>query len=302
MFAEERRLHALHLCDEWYSVDEVDIISGRPTHLIDRWRRTLAATSSVRHDQDTKNSHADAALRNDELVRAVKLLVEAERVAFLRDHVDHLVTLSTYDPDVDSRYVSSATVYHFMRHLGYTRKSVERLFLEPSEHEQREFAIMIMQLPLRCLVSFEETHTDGGEAYRKLGRTLRGNRCDLIDKNPRTVPRKQRHNDVRLLDPRGGVVTDRRPPHPRTPPLPIPNARRGFVCGAQEARARPHLRQSEVPRQAHAANGSSRGVPDCEEDFRTLPADGRPGGRVALSSVPMRAGHWVCSRPPECDA
>jgi len=189
MFSEEQRLHALHLCDEGYSVEDVAFIIGCSTPSIDRWRRALASTGSVWQDPDTKNSHADAALRNDNLVRAVKLLVEAEPFAFLRDHVDLLVTLSAYYPDVDTRYVSSATVYRVLRHLGCTRKRVERLFLERSEQEQREFANMINELPLRCLVSVDETHTDGGDVYRKFGRTLRGERCELIDRDPRTVPR-----------------------------------------------------------------------------------------------------------------
>jgi len=189
MFSEDQRLHALQLCDEGYTVEEVATIIGCSTHSIDRWRRAMAAAGSVWSDPEMKNSHADAALRNADLVRAVKLLVEEEPVAFLRDHVDLLVTLSTYYPDVDHRYVSSATVYRVLRHLGYTRKRVERLFLEHSEQEQREFAVMINQLPLRCLVSVDETHTDGGDMYRKFGRTLRGARCELLDRDLRTVPR-----------------------------------------------------------------------------------------------------------------
>lgn len=69
-------------------------------------------------------------MRNDELVCAVKLLFEAEPFVFLRDHVELLVTLSTYAPDAGSCYVSSATVYHVFRHESCTRKSVERVFLK----------------------------------------------------------------------------------------------------------------------------------------------------------------------------
>ena len=133
MFSEEQRLHALHLCDEGYSVDEVAVTIGCSTHSIDRWRRALAATGSVWQDPEMKNSHADAAMRNDDLLRAVKLLVESEPVPFWRDYVDLSVTLSTYYPEVDHRYVSSATVYRVLRHLGYPRKRVERLFLERSD-------------------------------------------------------------------------------------------------------------------------------------------------------------------------
>jgi len=189
MFSEEQRLHALGLLDEGYAIDDVAIFVGCSTHSIDRWRRALLATGSVWPDPHLHNKHADAAVRNVDLVRAVKLLVEEEPVALLRDHVDLLVTLSTHYPDVDHRYVSASTVYRVMRHLGYTRKRVERLFLERSEAAQREFAVMLNAVPLRCLVSVDETHTDGGDVYRKYGRTMKGERCELLDRDPRTVPK-----------------------------------------------------------------------------------------------------------------
>ena len=189
MFSEEQRLHALGLLDEGYDIDDVAIFVGCSTQSIDRWRRALLATGSVWPDPELRNKHADAAVHNEDLLRAVKLLVEEEPAALLRDHVDLLVTLSTHYPDVDHRYVSASTVYRVLRHLGYTRKRVERLFLERSEAAQREFAFMLNAVPLRCLVSVDETHTDGGDVYRKYGRSMKGERCELLDRDPRTVPK-----------------------------------------------------------------------------------------------------------------
>jgi len=189
MFSEEQRLHALGLLDEGYAIDDVALFVGCSTHSIERWKRALLATGSVWANPDLHNKHADAAVRNVDLVRAVKLLVEEEPAALLRDHVDLLVTLATHYPDVDHRYVSASTVYRVMRHLGYTRKRVERLFVERSEHDQRAFAVMLNAVPLRCLVSVDETHTDGGDVYRKHGRTMKGERCELLDRDPRTVPK-----------------------------------------------------------------------------------------------------------------
>jgi len=163
MFSEEQRLHVLQLCVEGYTVDEVATLIVCSSHSIDCWRRAMAAAGSLRQVREIKNSHADAALRKEDLVRAVKRLVEEEPVVFLGDHIYLLVTLSTYYPDVDHRCVSSVTVYLVLRHVGYTRNQLERLFLEHSEQEQREVAIMTNQLPLRCLVRVDETHTDGGD-------------------------------------------------------------------------------------------------------------------------------------------
>jgi len=134
-------------------------------------------------------NHAHAALRIVDLVRAVKLLGEEEPAALLCDHVDPLFTLSTHYPDVDHRYVSGSTVYRGMRHLGYTRKHVERVFVERSEHDQRAFAVMLNALPLRCLFSVDETRTDGGVVYLKYGRTMKGERWELLDRDPRIVPK-----------------------------------------------------------------------------------------------------------------
>jgi len=129
MFSEEQRLHALGLLDEGYAIDDVAIFVGCSTHSIERWKRALLATGSVWANPRLQNKHADAAVRNVDLMRAVKLLVEEEPAALLRDHVDLLVTLATHYPEVDHRYVSASTVYRVMRHLGYTRKRVERLFI-----------------------------------------------------------------------------------------------------------------------------------------------------------------------------
>jgi len=96
MFSEEQSLHALGLLDEGYDVDDVAIFVGCSTHSIDRWRRALLKTGSVWPDPHLRNKHADAAVRNVDLMRAVKLLVENEPAAPLRDHVDVLVTLSTH--------------------------------------------------------------------------------------------------------------------------------------------------------------------------------------------------------------
>jgi len=85
--------------------------------------------------------------------------------------------------------VSASTVNRVMRHLGYTRKRVERLFIQRSEAGQLQFAVMLNAVPLRCLVSVDETHTDGGDVYRKYGRTLKDERCELLDLDPRTVPK-----------------------------------------------------------------------------------------------------------------
>jgi len=59
--------------------------------------------------------HGYAAIRKPDLTRAVLTLLESEPAAFLRDHVDLLVTLSLDYAESDHRYVSAATVYRVLR-------------------------------------------------------------------------------------------------------------------------------------------------------------------------------------------
>jgi len=189
MFNETERQHALGLLDEGYESCETAAIIGCSTRSLRRWHQTWAENGTVWRDPVLRNNHADAALRNPDLVFAILTLVEAEPAAFLRDHVDLLVKLSLNYPEYDHRYVSPATVYRVLRAHDYTRNRIERLFLERSEAAQRAFATAITGIPMRCIVSVDETHTSGSDVYRRYGRSLRNVRCEMLDRDPRTVPR-----------------------------------------------------------------------------------------------------------------
>jgi len=54
---------------------------------------------------------------------------------------------------------------------------------------QRAFAVAFNEIPPRCVVSVDETHTAGSDLYVKDGRTLRNVRCVLYDRDARTAPR-----------------------------------------------------------------------------------------------------------------
>jgi len=115
------------------------------------------------------------------LTRAILTLVETEPAAFLREHVDLLVALSIDHPTSDHRWVSAATVYRMLRHHGYTRKKIERQYPESSEAAQRALAVRIDEVPMRCLVSCDETRTGGSEVLRRFGRSRRNAPCVLRD-------------------------------------------------------------------------------------------------------------------------
>jgi len=186
MFSEMQRLHGLDLVEEGYRWNEVAMITGWSEYSLSRWRACYLESGSVWQNPALRNRHDDAAVRNEDLRDAILTLVEAEQVAFSRDHVDLLVRLSLPIPDFKHRHVSASTVHRVPRHYGYTRKKVERLFLERSEAAQRELAVVLNEVPMRYLVSVDETHTDGGDVFRHYGRSINGVRCKLLD--PRSLP------------------------------------------------------------------------------------------------------------------
>jgi len=189
MFSEEARQHVLGLLDEGYPAEDVADIIGCSTRSMRRWVKHFNENGTVWRDPRLHNMHDDGAIRNTDLTRAILTLVESEPAAFLSNHVDLLVTLSVDYPESGHRYVSAATVYRVLRYHSYSRKRIERLFAERSIEAQRTFAHLFNEIPLRCVISVDETHTAGSEMYERYGRSIRNVPCVLYDRDPRTVAR-----------------------------------------------------------------------------------------------------------------
>ena len=189
MFSEETREHVLGLLEEGYPTSHVADMIGCSERSMRRWIKHFETNGTVWCHPRLHNHHNDAAIRNAHLTRAILTLVETEPAAFLRDHVDLLVALSLDHPTSDHRWVSAATVYRVLRYHGYTRKKIERLYAESSEAAQRAFAVLIDEIPMRCLVSCDETHTGGSDVLRRFGRSRRNVPCILRDRDTRRMKR-----------------------------------------------------------------------------------------------------------------
>ncbi|OSX73228.1 hypothetical protein BU14_0366s0002 [Porphyra umbilicalis] len=94
MFSEETRQHVLGLLDERYPAVDVAEIIGCSRRSMRRWMRIFEENGTVWRDPRLRNLHADAAIRNPHLARAILTLVEKEPAAFLGNYVDLLVALS----------------------------------------------------------------------------------------------------------------------------------------------------------------------------------------------------------------
>jgi len=189
MHSEETRQHALGLLEEGYEPVEVSGIMGCSERSLRRWLAHMRQNGTVWADHALHNSHKSAAVRSPALTHAILNLVVSEPVAFLKDHVNLLVALSMDYPASDNRYVSTSTVFRILRRHGYTRKRVERLYAEASEAAQRAFAVDFNQIPLRCVISVDETHTSGTDMYRTYVRSVQNVPCVLIDRATRPVVR-----------------------------------------------------------------------------------------------------------------
>eukprot|EP00168_Porphyra_purpurea_P019355 TRINITY_DN7679_c0_g1_i1.p1 TRINITY_DN7679_c0_g1~~TRINITY_DN7679_c0_g1_i1.p1 ORF type:complete len:347 (+),score=32.85 TRINITY_DN7679_c0_g1_i1:1389-2429(+) len=189
MYSERVRQHVLGLLEEGYPASHVAEFSGCSQRSMRRWLRHFDVNDTVWRDPRLRNLYDDAAVRNRHLTRAILTLEEPEPAAFLRDHVDLLVTLSLEFPESDHRYVSAATVYRVLRFHQNTRKRIERLYAESSLTAQRAFAEHFNETPVRCIVSVDETHTAGSDTYQRYGRSLRTVARVLRDRDTRPVPR-----------------------------------------------------------------------------------------------------------------
>lgn len=189
MFSAEQRYHALGLMQEGYTQAATAQIMRCSVTSLRRWTKYWERDGSVWRDPDFLNKHWDAAAVDKDLELAVLSLVHAEPVAFLKDHVKLLKRLKAVNPDYDCVYTSASTVYRVLRKNNFTRKRVERLFSERVLADQIDFAQRLSEIPLRCIVSVDETHKSGDDCFRKYGRSPRNEKCVLLDRDPRTIPR-----------------------------------------------------------------------------------------------------------------
>eukprot|EP00168_Porphyra_purpurea_P010690 TRINITY_DN2660_c0_g1_i1.p1 TRINITY_DN2660_c0_g1~~TRINITY_DN2660_c0_g1_i1.p1 ORF type:complete len:405 (-),score=33.85 TRINITY_DN2660_c0_g1_i1:282-1496(-) len=189
MFLQETREHMLDLLEEGYPSSDVADIVGCSERTMRRWIQHFQTNGTVWSHPRLQNHHDDAVIRNTLLARAILTLVETEPAASLRYHVDVLVALSLDHPTSDHRWVSAATVYRELRYHGYRRMKIERLYAESSEAAQRAFAVLIDELPMRCLISCDETHTAGSDILRRFGRSRRSAPCVLRDRDTRPMKR-----------------------------------------------------------------------------------------------------------------
>jgi len=154
-----------------------------------RWMRHCEDNGTVWRDPRLRNLHANAAIRNPHLTRAIFTLVETGPAAFLGNHIDLLVALSLNYPASDHRYVSASTVYRVLRFHQYTCKNVERLYAESCLATHRTSAELTRDIPPHCMVPVDETQTEGSDMLHIYGRSICNVPCVSRDRDARPLKR-----------------------------------------------------------------------------------------------------------------
>lgn len=110
-------------------------------------------------------------------------MVQSDPEQFIGEMQDVFDVLSGLPGYRDSYKCSIATLDRILRAAGYSYKSIYRMCRERDQVRRTAFARIFLEIPLRCLVSVDETHKDGGDLRRRRGRWLRGLRHDCLSRD-----------------------------------------------------------------------------------------------------------------------
>jgi len=190
MYSEDHRASALSMLSNGVERQKAHESIGVKRTQIKRWEGYYALHGSVWRNPERKNKHGDACEYNLQLMNALVTLVRNHPRAQLREHALMLKLMSQdHGGEMTELPFYKSTVDRHLRRLGFTRKQILRLFRESTEELRRQHALVRQSIPRRCIVSVNETHTDGSNVFRLYGRTLSRERSNLRDRDPRSVPR-----------------------------------------------------------------------------------------------------------------
>ena len=153
---------------------------------IERWLRYFRANQSVCRVPEHENRHEESFWEDDTLLRAVMALVRDHPLALQRKHSAMMTTMRAVH-ELSHLRVAKKTVDSMLRCLGFIRKVIIRLYCAANPERRREHAVIRELIGSGCLVSVDETQTDGNDVLRRHGRVLAEERVNLFDISPRHV-------------------------------------------------------------------------------------------------------------------
>jgi len=173
MYSIDERFFALAMLRHGVARHVIYENVGVKRSTLKRWAAYYRDQGSPWRDRVHRNLHTKSCWSDDRLVLALITLVRENPQALLREHAAMLAAMRDHPSgEFAGLRCSRSTVDRHMRRLGFTGKVVLRLFRESLGAVRRAHAVARARIPRRCIVSVDETHTDGGDVFRRYGRAL----------------------------------------------------------------------------------------------------------------------------------
>jgi len=153
------------------------------------WVKAYKNTGKWWPDPAISNRHGDSVFFDEHFVRAVNVVVLSDPEQLLGEVKDEFFFFSSLPGYRDSYKCSIPTLDRVLLAEGYSYKQLYRRCRERDQARRAAFAKEFLSIPLRCLVSADETHKDGGDLRRRRGRWLRGVRYECQSRDRRSMLR-----------------------------------------------------------------------------------------------------------------
>ena len=153
------------------------------------WIKAYKDTGGWWLDPAIRNRHADNARFDENFVSAVNAVILSDPKQLIGKMKDVFMFLSTLTGYLESYKCSIATLHRVLRAAGCSYKKLYRMCRERDQERPAAFANHFLSVPLRSLVSADETHKDGGDLRRRRGRWLLGARFECQSRDRRAMLR-----------------------------------------------------------------------------------------------------------------
>jgi len=153
------------------------------------WISAYIASGEWWPDPVLRNRHADNVIYDSHFLQAVNAVILSDPEQLIGEIKDVFAFLSTLPGYCASYKTSIGTLDRVLRATGFSYRKLYRMCRERDQERRVAFARVMLSIPLRCIVSVDETHKDGGGVRRKRGRWLCGMRYDCLSRAEKNMLR-----------------------------------------------------------------------------------------------------------------
>ena len=153
------------------------------------WNTAYKDTGEWWPDPVIRNLHTENVLFDEHFFQAVTAVVLSDPEQLLGEMKYDFLFLSCFPGYRNAYKYSIDTLDGVRRAAGYAYKQLYRICRERDQARREAFAKLLLAVPLRCLVSADETHKDGADLRRRRGRWLRCVRYECQSRERRDMLR-----------------------------------------------------------------------------------------------------------------